>query len=345
MTSAVMPITRSTSISLLPAPGLPLARSLPRLTVDHLKQQSAFQLFQLQLESGSLEAAVDAMHRLVVVAQSMTPPEITDELLPYLTQSVALVQPPLADELLLLLGQNLSKILKLIPLPQLDCLTLLERLAAVEETVVREQAVQVVIQICETLPATTSASDTTITTTADDTDNTPNSNSNWHSQVISPLVGVVKRLASADWFTAKVSACGILPAVVALVNTVSAQSQPQSQTTTTTTEELLAIFKEQCQDETPMVRRAAALNLGKVLKACGWTYVELILPMLPLLVQDEQDSVRRLAVASLADVGLEFGREHPEWTVQHWLPLVKNGSTDMSWYVSHSYCCICCCAG
>ena len=50
------------------------------------------------------------------------------------------------------------------------------------------------------------------------------------------------------------------------------------------------------------------------------------------LQRQEQDSVRLLAVASLANAGSSFG-EHAAWTTQYWLPIVKDGSTDMSWYV------------
>jgi hypothetical protein len=39
-----------------------------------------------------------------------------------------------------------------------------------------------------------------------------------------------------------------------------------------------------------------------------------------------------LAVAALAQAGPSYG-EHPTWTVQNWLPVLKDGSTDMSWYV------------
>jgi len=272
-------------MSVLPSPSIQMARSLPVGLAD-LAQLSAFDLFQSQLEAGSTEAMVDAMKRLGVVAVAMGPKQVQSTLLPYLTQ-LALQQPPHPDELLLLLGQQLPNIAGLLGKDAIpDFLPMLERLAAVEETVVRDQAVIVMNELC-----------------------TQKSHADaW--------MGVAKRLAAADWFTAKVSACGIIAPILALGGHQDI--------------ELLAIYKDLCQDETPMVRRAAAKYLGSVLNKAGWAHRDFCAASLPQLCRDEQDSVRLLAVASLANVGPSFG-QHPQWTCQHWLPIVKEGSTDMSW--------------
>ena len=57
-------------MSVLPTPSIQLARSLAAPAED-LSSMDAFELFQHQLESGSAEAAVDAMKRLPVVAVAM----------------------------------------------------------------------------------------------------------------------------------------------------------------------------------------------------------------------------------------------------------------------------------
>ena len=344
----------SIGISRLPAPSLALARSLSgRLSVADIPSQSPLQLFQLQLESGSLEASVDAMQRLCIVAQSLVwddanthssssatasddandneqqqPNLIVTQLVPYIYQAVSSANPPLADELLLLLAQELSRILSLPLIPQQQyplLLPLLEKLASVEETVVREQAVAVVLQLCEHLANNTdlqsSMSRMTVTDASEESTTTL-----WQVQIVTPLVAMWKRLATADWFTPKVSSCGMTPGVLQVASCLETASLP-------VISDILAVTKDLCADETPMVRRAAAQHLGKVMRAATWKHLDLISMALPLLVQDEQDSVRRLAVSCLADVGTEFATQHKEWTVQHWLPLVKEGSTDMSWYV------------
>ncbi|GKY98056.1 hypothetical protein MPSEU_000763600 [Mayamaea pseudoterrestris] len=360
MSLPVTPTLPPNMISTLPAASLPLARSLMKLSVQDVALQTPLQLFCLQLESNSLEASVDAMHRLVIVAQSLMwntetttasddpdNNQVVNQLIPYLTQFVTPPhsdqpdKPMPADELLLLLGQELSRILtfpKLVPrqyYPKL--LDLMEKLASVEETVVRDQAVVVFVQLCDGLVSDVELQHQMKHATADDDDSV----SAWQSTIVSPFVATWKRLVNAEWFTSKVSACGMASALLRLVNSAAHDDDndkaPSTNTTTTKTdaimEELLHVFKDLCMDDAPMVRRGAAKDLGKVICAAGIRYVELIRPALPALVQDEQDSVRKLAVSCLAHVGDEFGAKQPEWTVQHWLPLVKDGSTDMSWRV------------
>lgn len=276
-------------MSTLPLPSLHLARSL-HVPVSDLAAMTPFELFKSQVESGSMEAAVDSMKRLSVVAIAMGEEQAAKELLSYLTQLV-LQNPPPVDEILLIMGQHLIGVSNFLSDPKYvkEFLPMLERLASLEETVVREQAVTVMAHLAKRKvdPA--------------------------------PWIALVKRLASADWFTAKVSAAGLVAPVLSLAEDNSNQKI-----------ELLATFKELCQDETPMVRRAAAKHLGHVIREAGWTHREFGGTVLPALCRDEQDSVRLLAVSSLANVGDAFC-EHPQWTIQNWLPIVKDGSTDMSW--------------
>jgi serine/threonine-protein phosphatase 2A regulatory subunit A len=59
-----------------------------------------------------------------------------------------------------------------------------------------------------------------------------------------------QRLASGEWFTARVSSCGLFH-----IAYPSAADQLKS--------ELRIVYGHLCQDDMPMVRRAAASNLGK----------------------------------------------------------------------------------
>ena len=60
----------------------------------------------------------------------------------------------------------------------------------------------------------------------------------------------LQRLAAGEWFTARVSSCGLFH--------IAYPSAPEALKT-----ELRAIYSQLCQDDMPMVRRSAATNLGK----------------------------------------------------------------------------------
>jgi len=282
-----------------PAASLALARSIPQ-GVEELTNMGPFDLFQTQMETGNSEAKIDAMKRLPVVAFAMGSSAVSSGLLPYL-QQVALQQPPMDDELLLLMAKQLRTFVPALlgqPPQILELLPIVERLAAVEETVVRDEAVVLMNHLCTNLMKSAPLD----------------------TSVVTMLVSMAKRLVGADWFTAKVSAAGMLPELHTL----------------TKYSELAYLFKELCMDETPMVRRAASQNLGNFLETLGSKdKANDLIPVLQQLCKDDQDSVRMLAVSSIANVGPFFGKT-PEWTKEFFLPLLKEGSTDTSWRVRHN---------
>jgi len=271
-----------------PTPSLTMARSLPQ-GVDELFEMGPFDLFRSQSETGSTEAKIDAMKRLSVVAFAMGEKNTLSFLLPYLA-TLAMKQPPQEDELLINMAAELQRVVPglLKGTQALPILPILERLAAVEETVVRDEAVRAINRISPQI------SDGAV------------------------LVAMAKRLVGADWFTAKVSAAGILPVLYRVSRD----------------DELVHLIKELARDETPMVRRGAAANLGSFMKYMK-EGLEGMVPVLQQLCRDEQDSVRLLAVATTAQVGDAF-KGQPEWTIQVILPIVKAGSTDLSWRVRNN---------
>uniref|UniRef100_A0A7S2VDL9 TOG domain-containing protein n=1 Tax=Entomoneis paludosa TaxID=265537 RepID=A0A7S2VDL9_9STRA len=322
--------TEAPGISVLPAPSIQLARSLASTPLEDLSSMSPYLLFQKQMESGSTEASLDAMKRLSVVAITMGQAEVQSEMIPYLTTMVTqpsgvMAQPqgstsnihPPTDELLLLLGQELKLVGRFYMSSEdkkyavEDFLPILERLAAVEETVVRDEAVSVFAEFSDSALASQS--------------------STW--------MALIKRLVNADWFTPKVSAAGIIPHLFSIVTDKNngANAAPNGSLHPAALE-LLALYKELCTDETPMVRRAAAQHLGHALAQSGWIYRDdgLAVATFTRLCHDEQDSVRRLAVVALADASTLYAEQSPQWTAQHWLPLLKEASTDLSWRVRHN---------
>lgn len=270
-----------------PTPSLTMVRSLPQ-GVDELSHMGPFELFQSQLEHGSTEAKVDAMKRLSVVAYAMGSDATLKELLPYLT-NVAMKQPPHEDEILLIMSSQIPLLVPaLLGKEAIALIPILERLATMEETVVRDEAVKATNHVVPFIGQS------------------PESNPQ--------LVSMAKRLCAADWFTAKVSAAGMIPELYH----------------TTRDDDLRFIYRDLCQDDTPMVRRAAALHVGKLLSHLKEAQCRDLHPILEQLCHDEQDSVRLLAVASLQHMKENTGLS-PDWTTQALLPLVKNGSTDLSW--------------
>ena len=104
---------------------------------------------------------------------------------------------------------------------KLAVLDLLEILAKVDETVVREQVVKSMSGICDTL-------------TDADTQN-----------LFAPMI---IRLGQADWFTGRVTACHLFHSSYTKSGNMK--------------EKLRKKFVELCNEETPMIRRAAASRIG-----------------------------------------------------------------------------------
>jgi serine/threonine-protein phosphatase 2A regulatory subunit A len=302
---------------------MPMARSLAPYH-DGLPTMSAFELWKTQIESENQEAAVDAMKRLSCVAilthQSLSSSSTTtspsaaaaaaepsasnsNNILSYLNTWVSTEQP--ADELLLLLGKELPSVLSVVKEScssnnnngmadhNENTVSLLEKLASTEETVVRDQAVIVMNQLIE----------------SGEYDN-------------NAFLALFKRLASADWFTARVSAAGLAGALLsAFTNDLPVKH------------DILNMYKDLSNtDQTPMVRRAAAKHLGSVLTHAGWPHRDACNWILQTLAATEQDSIRMLAIGALGAAG-DSWKDHPVWTTQNWLPVLKDGATDLSWYV------------
>ena len=113
-------------------------------------------------------------------------------------------------------------------------------------------------------------------------------------QYFIPLIG---RLSKADWFTAKISSTGVYK--VAYTKT-----DPQTQ------ESLRQGFAQLVHDDTPMVRRQAAINLAKFLRVMPPNVViDEMIPLFQHLASDDQDSVRLLTVEILVAIAETVPKE------------------------------------
>lgn len=323
-------------------PSLTLARSLA-CEPDALMSMPPFDLFVAQLSSDSTEARVDAMKKLAIVGEAMGPEATLSKLLPYLTENVANADVDDDDEILLILAGQLALLVPgLVPgHAALPLLPILERLCSVEETVVRDKAVETMNKIVPLLLPGGSYDD---------------------GSPFGQLLAASKRLAGADWFTAKVSAAGILPAVYAFWQAHASSNGGGGvggEGETEAKRELRILFKDLSEDDTPMVRRSAARHLGRFVEAVAGltepaddlvkngrafpavddenkrlvTY-ELV-PIFQALSSDEQDSVRLLAVSGAGSVGCGLARE-PGVTAEVVLPVVRGGCADLSWRVRNN---------
>ncbi|KAF3489219.1 hypothetical protein F2Q69_00054270 [Brassica cretica] len=122
---------------------------------------------------------------------------------------------------------------------------------------------------------------------------------------------ILWRLAAGEWFAARVSACGLFH--VAYQGCIDVLKT-----------ELRSIYNQLCQDDMPMVRRAAATNLGKFATTVESSYLNAeIMTMFDDLTKDEQDSVRLLAVEGCAALGKLL---EPQDCVARVLPVIVNFS-------------------
>ena len=157
-------------------------------------------------------------------------------------------------------------------------LPLLEILLTVEETTVREAATASTLQLATQLTSFLNSDN-------DNDENQPIFTEQWNA-----LADMVTRLATKEWFTARISAAALLPVVHPHLATTEQRKQH------------LHLLDQLCRDETPMVRRGAARHLGAMLhKAANnhesWTEDGLVatifVPLYETLAgSDQPDSVR-----------------------------------------------------
>ena len=208
-----------------------------------------------ELKHEDVSRRLESMRQLKVIADALGPDRTRNELVPFLADSL-----DDDDEVLLVMATELgASFVPLVGGPQhaVALLAPLESLATMEEATVRDKAVESMVSISALL-----------------TD----------AQVQDAVVSAVRSLAQRDWFTARISACGLFSTTYGRVNAA-------------TKTELRGLFASLCKDDTPMVRRSAAQALGAfaaVVEPDAAT-AELV-PLFLGLCQDEQDSVRLLAV-------------------------------------------------
>ena len=93
------------------------------------------------------------------------------------------------------------------------------------------------------------------------------------------------------------------------------------------------LFKGLCQDDTPMVRRAAASKLGEFAKVVEPEHLrQELVPSFTSLATDEQDSVRLLAIEAGIAMASLFRHEDLE---QQMMQTLRAATEDKSWRVRY----------
>ncbi|KAF3823563.1 hypothetical protein GH733_007031 [Mirounga leonina] len=223
-----------------------------------------------ELRNEDVQLRLNSIKKLSTIALALGVERTRTELLPFLTDTIYD-----EDEVLLALAEQLGNFTGLVGGPDFaHCLLPpLESLATVEETVVRDKAVESLRQISQ--------------------EHTP-------VALEAHFVPLVKRLASGDWFTSRTSACGLFSVCYPRAsNAVKAEIRQH--------------FRSLCSDDTPMVRRAAASKLGEFAKVLELDSVKgEIVPLFTNLAADEQDSVRLLAVEACVSIAQLLSQEDLE---------------------------------
>ncbi|CCG84102.1 protein of unknown function [Taphrina deformans PYCC 5710] len=244
-----------------------------------------------ELKHEEVGLRLNAIRRLSTIALALGHARTRNELVPFLDESL-----DDEDEVLQVLAGELGGFSEYVggPVHAHVLLAPLAHLAAVEETLVREKAVESLNLLCEILS---------------------------FEQVELYFVPLIERLATGDWFTSRSSAAGLF----ALGYGKSSKGNQ---------EKLRLLFQQLCQDETPMVRRAAASNLSKFIMKMGKeVVVDEAVHQLQSLSVDDQDSVRLLTVDALIAVARTLASESDNR--QHTLPIFKSLANDKSWRVRY----------
>ncbi|VDL14577.1 unnamed protein product [Hymenolepis diminuta] len=244
-----------------------------------------------ELKNDDVSTRLASFKKLSTIALALEPKRTREEFIPFLTESIFD-----EDEILCELADQLSKFVPLVGGPEYAACLLppLEGLASTEETVVRQKAVETLRLLAG------SFSD---------------------EDLEAHFIPMIERLATADWFTSRISACGLYSAVY---KRASANTQV----------ELRNQFRQLCADDTPMVRRSAAINLGEMAACLDLeTLRSEFLPVLANIIQkDDQDSVRLLAINAC----VAFAEALPSEDAQKSLmPLIHEAAQDKSWRVRY----------
>lgn len=227
-----------------------------------------------ELKHDDVSNRVLAMQKLDAIAIALGPERTLHELLPFLND----VAQDDEEEVFAVMGEKLGMFVPLIGGHQNSepLIQILAVLAAMEEPIVRDNAVDSLNRISLEL-------------TNDELNNI--------------FLELIRLLSQGDWFSKKVSLCGLYESVIVRVDA-------------SIRKDLLMLYYNLVSDESPMVRRSAAKHLPKLIDKMTESTklqpdspnkvdendLEIISKMFHHLINDAQDSVKLLSIDVLLSI-------------------------------------------
>jgi len=269
-----------------------------------------FKLIEM-LRSDEVADRFSAMGQLETIAIGLGEERTKNELIPFLTEST-----DDEDDVLVAMAEHISSLIKHVGGVENYKLLLspLELLLMVEETTVREKAVESCKIVAEMLPLKTFQNEYT---------------------------EMLEKLARKEWFTARMSACSLI--AFGFSRLAPAQREKNMQ-----------LFAKLCRDDVPLVRRVASHSLGimftNAVTVLGLSSISepegainrLIIPLYEELARNDQDSVRLQTTENCVMFGraiTEIMKKDPKSFMQQEeltdkiLPLLVSTIEDRSWRV------------
>jgi len=184
-------------------------------------------------------------------------------------------------------------------------------LAQQEETVIRDQAIKSLCEICEEKP----------------------------NLVRTQVHGELKNMVKMPEFTTRVSACALF-ATVYKIHNKAAQTSASADEFLVVRRDLCKSFKDMCFDDTPMVRRASANKLQEFVKELELEDMmsEVFLEAYKSLAKEEtQDTIRVNVVNTTIEMARKLKELDPqggqEKNKEHTVPVIQVLAKDRSWRV------------
>ncbi|KAN0060547.1 protein phosphatase 2A structural subunit [Thecaphora frezii] len=264
--------------------------------MDNVKQLFTIAILIEELKSDNVTLRLNAIHCISTIALTLGPKRARNELIPFLQDLL-----DNEDEVLLVLAKELgSGFVEYLGGPSFAHLLLgpLENLAAIEEMVVHEKALELITKIAEVLS---------------------------EAQVAKYYLPLLNQLTSSDWFTSQTSATLLYAAIYP-------KASPEVQ------EQLIKMFAGLCNNDMPMVQCAAARDIGgqtPVLQPQPFAknlrkelIISDIIPLYQKLSSDDQDSIRLLTVQDLIPIAESLNHEESK---NYLLPSIHSAVQDKSW--------------
>lgn len=244
-----------------------------------------------ELRHDDLNLRLNSIRKLSTIAVALGPERTREELLPFLAEIV-----DDDEEVLIALAEQLGSGVPWVGGPSQAHALIgpLEELCNSEEVSVREKAAEALEQLAQQMSA---------------------------EQIMRHLCGLINRLASHEWFTSRISVCGLFAMALPKVGEGKR-------------DDLLKTYFRLCGDDAPMVRRQAANVLGGIAEVFrnDETQLSELFDVVEKLSKDEQDSVRILVINNCVALGkLNCGAKMQAQI----LSVVKACAEDKSWRVRY----------